>query len=695
MCVKSLCKAKKKDIYLCFLTMAFANYTTIETGDRFYLRFCGSAALMVPENSGWLCRGSEVGEVAVIWAADTPDSAILWQTQSQNPGSLRVSTSDAMIPENLVPGDSGTIVLRPTAGPNWILSRFAGYSNNQVPGFGVEPNFFSLAVGDARTTLATASGPPGRARRVYLDSTADGNPMLLSLLYWDGPRDNLSAPGPEALVCFNLRAIPQMTWLGWSDLSSFGLRRRAVLVDSQENAEPLQTRSLLPIGSGASEQQQFALAVVASPWVLGADSDPARSLLFGTPGGELATVGQTSLLTAKAEFRLGNIAPVSAVIGTLAFSIVADEFGGLALTEKTDPRAGTQQFQFVLQQRPRLQLGFADILAGHVGIVSPFAFKAQNSVTIPEPIEIVGQRRLSGCASLSQFELNWAPELVPSTDIPRAVGDCFLRWTSGNVGQANNPNNPYGNQYFISSSRDGQYQTVATLLRTFPMQSQTLCFVDLETGRVPAMCGSVLLKPFQSNLGLLPTGQYQDFMPGMCQEWAAGPLSSLDDEGLASVFTTKGNLPASPCQSPAAQLASTELVEFTNDEILAVVIPQNLLLQIGVLGTSVKLRLGPGSYSAATLRLINPDWPLNRSVPLEAYCCTVNPRNLFIAKMCSGFAGPKSSVYVPQSSSCNDFMRARCTKDQLFNSSVCGCFQDQARIQSAGLVPDADGQYGQ
>jgi hypothetical protein len=354
------------------------------------------------------------------------------------------------------------------------------------------------------------------------------------------------------------------------------------------------------------------------------------------------------------------------------------------------------QFEFVQQTASRLQLAYSNALQGHVGIVSVFAFRGSLSTQQQSAVAVTGQRRKPGCAGNveldadlgAQFALSWAPEVVPLGQVPSAFEDCYVRWVSGDTDQ------PTGNLFYLSSTGDGQYQTRATPLRVWPMQDRSFCFVDLFAVpgpmAVPPLCGALQLRPFQSNLGNFPTGTFLDFLPS-CAYWAAAPVTTTDDEGYVTLFLDKDgwNSPASPCSRWQAAVASSEFAEvFANaGSLLAVVVPENLSLQVQtVTGPSVRLNLGPGTYGTDAFRLLEPQWPLPPARPgLAMYCTTVNPRSIFIAKMCSGFAGAKSSRYVPQKDECNQFMRGKCTSEQLFNSSVCGCYQDQADIQSRGL----------
>jgi hypothetical protein len=189
-------------------------------------------------------------------------------------------------------------------------------------------------------------------------------------------------------------------------------------------------------------------------------------------------------------------------------------------------------------------------------------------------------------------------------------------------------------------------------------------------------------------LGNFPTGAFLDFVPS-CAYWARAPVTTTQNEGYVTLFLDTENTAQNPCGRAQAYVASTQFAEITAlyGALLAVVVPENLSLQIRtVTAPRLSLTLGPGTYDAATLRFLEPSWPLPPARPgLVVYCSTVNPRSIFIAKMCSGFAGAKSSRYVPQTLDCDVFMRSKCISEQLFNSSVCGCYQDQADIQSRGL----------
>jgi hypothetical protein len=254
----------------------------------------------------------------------------------------------------------------------------------------------------------------------------------------------------------------------------------------------------------------------------------------------------------------------------------------------------------------------------------------------------------------------------------------MLRWTSGNA-----PNNVF----YISNTRPDQFQNQPTALEPYPMAAGSICFVDTQsqTG-VPALCGALQLKLYESSLGIYPTGTFLNFAP-QCISWAIGPTTSVNDEGLAHIFMSTNNTAQNPCVLPRISIPSFEEVEFFNviDRIVGIVVPENLLLQIQFSSLGLLVKIGPGTYTVDSLRIIEPRWPLTLVTSFLVYCSTVNPRSIFIAKMCSGFAGAKSSVYVPQSSECDFFMRNRCVVDQMFNSSVCGCYQDQQYLSQLGL----------
>jgi hypothetical protein len=546
-------------------------------------------------------------------------------------------------------------------GPNWSLTGdFPGYSNNQVPGFGWEPNSFPIGFG---------SGWFGLSANSSVLVLAGGPTTLFSFLYISGSRDAL-----DTNVCFNLRT-PDQRWLvlgrepGQASLALSGQQfnlRFGGLIAAQQNSI-----------AGYS----FQLLLLASSLSLGVLDAGTEAARLGFQSSDLVNfTPATFFAPGQLQFNTPTFVTLTAASQTYVLS--ATDQGDVRLVP-ADNQQTQIAFEFVLNTARRLELAFTDVLQGHVNVTSPWALPSQNVQIAPAEFEVVGQRRQAGCARLQIFpQLNWSPEIVPDTTITSGVSlslfqPCAMRWTSGNA-----PNN-----LFFVSARFDQVQTQPTSLMPYPMQGTRLCFVDMSVGQVPPLCGALQLKLYESNLGNFPTGTFVNF-ESQCLSWAVGPTTTTNDEGLAYIFMSDNNNAANPCALPKIGVPSFENVHFerVTTRIMAIVVPENLLLQINfpVSGNFV-VKLGPGTYNQQSLSIIEPRWPTVVVPNFEVYCCTVNPRSIFIAKMCSGFAGARSAVYRPQSSECDLYMRTKCQVDQMFNSSVCACYQDQKRLASMGL----------
>lgn len=650
----------------------FANYESVARNDLFYLRFNGATGLgqsVLPENSGWLCALSS-DELSAVWAPEPPATAVLWRAQAglSGAGTIEVVGVESGLRLALGPGIDGRnvrIVLR-AAGPPWTFSQFRGYSNNQVPGYGAEVNWFQLALSGVSLFL--------RSDKSVLGSALAVQPAALSLLYLQGARDNLQQ---ENQVSFNLRAVPQGTWLTWD---ASGSPRRLIL--SSERAAQFQAKSLLEV----TDVFQFTIGLVASPWLVGTDrrGNPGvglegNRLVLGQGSEESGLVATTTFVVPAADFRFNVPVPLRCVVGTSFFSVTEDLELRRDLTDKTLP---SQLFEFVLDAPRRLRLGFSDILGGHVAVTQPLGIRAANQA--PDSLlPLVGQRDQPGCTTWA-IDTRWYPEVVAATDVPVALSDCYMRWTSGNA------NDPGGNLFYIGSGSPGEPQNQKTLLRSYPMAFEAQCFVDTTTQTVPPLCGAVQLHLFSSNLARLPAPRFLD-LAMECVPYARDPLVYPDREGWVSIFWRDvRNLPEDPCHTYSVQLTSTMTRAYPNVIVSAVVVPENLMLRLIVESGPVpspELTLFPGTYSLNSLLLLAPNWP-QVARTIRTFCMTVNPRSMFIAKMCSGFAGPQSAVYRPQSDECNAFMRDKCQSDQLFNSAVCGCFQDQNWFKSLWLPDD-------
>ena len=603
----------------------------------------------------------------VVWAADVPSSAVKFEINRLS-GQLTWTVSELGTRNTLAVEGQSVVRLLPNGNVStWTLTRFTGYSNNQVPGFGWEPNFFAVQLAG----FGYLSVEPQQPQPLSL--VVSQSPVYqFTALYIEGQRDSLFQ------VCVNVRAVPQQLWLS-TDQSN--LSGDAVLVSDRRQAAVLRLSGFL------SSQRTCQLSLVASSASLSADQS-SNVLTFGSSTG---TAGSTPLaleLPTVADFEFQSPAPWTVIAATQRFVVRPDPLGTrLLLFPANDPGLAPQLFEFVLDTGPRLQLGFVNSLDSRVNIISPVSFPSQLVAAQPSVFEVVGLRRDPGCTRLSLFpQLNWSPELVPfySATVSRLFDDCLLRWVSGNASDLP------GNVFYIRSTGEDEYQNRPELsrLRPYPMQNQSLCFVDVLTGQVPGFCGALQLRPFESNLGVFATGKFLDFAP-QCMSWALAPTTTVNDEGYVTVFMSDANSGLEICQMPRARIPSFELASFygLNSWVVAIVVPENLLLQLSVSSPGITLRLGPGTYSMQTLTLIEPRWPAMVPISFEAYCSTVNPRSVFISRMCSGFAGARSLVYRPQSNECDMWMRQKCSTEQLFNSAVCGCYQDQARLAAQGL-PD-------
>lgn len=664
----------------------FENFRSAQAGDVFYLRLSGKpASRPVPADSGWVCEDAQQ-QVTVLWQPEPPASALLWTVEATGPGlgdEIWLDIRDAS-GRGLVADAHGFVRLETGLCRLW-LSRFVGYSDNFVPGYGWEARGFVAALGNDSSSRPTLNLDEATRRLVLTANLSISTNLaaVCSLLYVQNiarDAEQLSQPGQLAL---NVLVEPG-GWLAWSPLKAVGSSRAAVLTSDRSRAALVQLRSLLRTDRG----WRFVLGVVASPWQLGVDS--SRRLVFGQAGGESADVVTMTIAVDALQF---------AVDRPQAWAVQVTTFGYVVTSNLTlgPPDAIAPRFRLVVNPWQRLLLGFSDLLQGHINVVFPRMVIARSDVepTAPEPEAfITARKRDGGCIAFDEYVVNWFPEVVPEDDVPIALGDCALRWISGNAERE------LGgiNVFWLSASGHGP-QTVKTILRSYPMADGAQCLVDLTTGTVPDNCGSVRLQLYPSNLGATPTQTTQNLVPTCYTRWAQGPLTDPFDDGYVCIFDSASNGPADPCGTIRGCLSASEFEPFTNLRVSAIVVPENLMVQLHLFdqnqideGSSGRRRrapilnlvLGPGSYAQEQLRIIEPRWPLV-SVPLVwAYCSNINPRTIYVAKACSGFPGTASKVWQPPSLSCDAFMEQACS-GPLLNAAACGCYLDIARFRAMGL----------
>ena len=535
----------------------FKNFATISTGDSFFLRFTGSDGVRPgPDNSGWVCEVNSV--LTVVWQAEPPLSAILWVVRGVDGTSVTVQTADG---RGLVA--VGTTLVLNSGATAWQLNRFIGYSNNFVPGYGWEPNAFTTTFPGVTTWFAMDAV----TRRLGLSAKA----AACTWLYVENTDRDAAQLTLENQLAFNVRVWPSGNWLRWSSSYAFGSSRPAELTSDRSTAALLQVRSLLETDSGF----QFTLGVVASPWLLGADS--TRRLVFGQPGGDTSSVATMTISVPPQEFAVSKRQGWLATVTTVRYLIEES-----LLLVPSDGPSLTTSFEFVVNPLERLRLGFADVLAGKINVVKPTHLVEKVTTgpgALPDEVYIVGQRHLPGCVSFPTYDLSWYPDVLPEDDVPVALGDCRVRWISGSPDLE-----PEGNVYWLSSVRPPgrELQTLPTVLRSYPMEDQTQCLVDVATGLVPPNCGAVRFSLFPSNLGQTNTHTVQNLAGLQCTQWADAPLHEPNNDGYVYIFDYSANNVTNPCQVPDAHIGASNFLEYLNRRLSAIVVPENLFRGVAI-----------------------------------------------------------------------------------------------------------------
>jgi hypothetical protein len=277
-------------------------------------------------------------------------------------------------------------------------------------------------------------------------------------------------------------------------------------------------------------------------------------------------------------------------------------------------------------------------------------------------------------------ELGWFPE-YRLVDAGAPDSGATVSWVSGNATA------DVGNTFFLSA-REGE-QTRPTALRFFAMAAGCVCVLDGSA--VPPLCGALQLNFQESNIaaGQARVAVRYDSSPACALRFDESLVSS-ENEGTVWVFA-QPNCAASSGTPDFLRLASTDFVAAQTMAIGSVVVPENLLLVLRDLGASRQvLELYPGTYDGVVLRSLNPLWPTG-VVNFSAYCRTLSARAVYKARVCSGFAGSESRVWLPDCEACSLFMDDVCRGGILANASVCGCYQDQAALAAAGfgaIAPD-------
>ena len=679
---------------------AFANFKTIQSGDRFYLRLQGNIHIVEEANSGWVCRSTNGAALLVVWSPEIPQDVVLWRATDDlgaGGGTLLITVDGAVNTGLTFVNQAITLGLPPV---RWTLNRFGGYSNNAVPGYGWEPNAFTMTLEGAGSGRAVGLNfiDQRTLELLYIEEAPAPPAAHCSLLYVDGQRDRgrLSAQGQ---VCFNVREAVSGMFLAFADMATAGQSRRAILTPSPADAALCQLKALHATDVG----YQFMLGIVGSPLLLGTDAN--KQLVFGNAGGDFANVASTTISVGKDQFDFDTVQDWAVGVGISDFYVAQDltlvplsgssaNFSAASVlntgrrptlhgrNHAMAPQAALR-FEFRLNSFERLRLGFTDLLQGRVGIMKPLLYLAKSNGTgdqNPETALVVGQKQHPGCLTFpASYTVSWAPEVVPVVDLPIALGDCSLRWLSGNT------SDPGGNVFWVSATgENGSYQNTFTVLRSYPMQDQAQLFYDLEAQAVPRNCGAIKLIPYESNLGSLSNELFRNYVPA-CERWVLDPVVNPNDEGNVTIFIRKTGNGVNSCDAAFYMMSSSDAQVFPLVIVEVITVPENLQVEIHTETPLVsQFTLGPGTYSASIIKALHPEWPLNTNMTAWLYCSAINPRTLFIAKTCSGFPGSKSLAWQPQSTDCDQFMQNACV-GPLFNSASCGCFQDIARAQAKGL----------
>lgn len=588
--------------------------------------------------------------MVVRWAVSPPPDALLFQCLEVDGLTLRLVTVTGLSMQL-----SAGLVRLESVPPGLVqISRFVGYSQNAVPGFGFEPGFL-LRLDGSLLGLQESSN--------QLTASQAGAAAVFNFLYESGPRD--TAANSAFRLVARTSAGPRYLGYGSTPGSESGVRRAALVRDPGAAAVCF-ARSLLETDDG--RYTSFSVGVVGSSWTLSSDYDLA--LVFGQPSETQALV--TVFARVDGSLRLDGVPQLWTVQrGVSQFGIPANLVLSQIVLSQTSSAVA-----FALEPVPaaRLFLAWNNSnlgLQGSVGVMSPHALRAESSPDALVPSfpadSVAGLSNAAGVRPAASD--NWFPVLQPL--VPAAVPststfEAYVSWVSGS------------SEYFLSA-RSGP-QTERRTLQLWPMNLDAICLVD--TGAVVPGCGALQPRLLESNTGAFPMYAAQKLLnASACQSLFAQSLTQNDSEGFVWVFS---NNTCSTQQPGFLRLASTDILGPVSMNVQAVVVPENLTLTLQQQNGPGLLRLRPGLYTAASLVAADRFWPPG-VVTFVAECSTLGPRSFYIAKACMGSAATESQVWKPGQADCNSFFDAQCPAGPLKNASECGCYLDQAWIQSLGL----------
>jgi hypothetical protein len=530
----------------------------------------------------------------------------------------------------------------------------------------------------------------GSKNLIYTELSASG----FNLLYFDGPRDSLSAGNVVfRLFAENTGGSRQYLSMAKQQQATKSIKTNTKTQNTKQIKTLLLETSQRVTWSGnrsdavlcqlrgaqtVDNQSSFAVGIVAGDWVLSSDRD--LQLQWGVASASQALSPVFATIDGSLESALNFPKEWTVQRGVSQYKINQSLALQLALVNPTGVRLG-----FEASPQDRLMLGWTvSTTENSVSICRPDLLASEANVKslrpvfvdLPtEPETIVGQSNMPGCRLLARSGdepentfPNWFPVVQPLVTGGSSLL-AMLTWFSANL------------QLYLSAQSGAQATQRA--VRLYPMALGAACVVDAETNAVVPNAGAMRLNLLDSNISAYPMYAGQKHIIGQptCDVYFAQKLAQKDDDGTCWIFESS----ACSVQAQYYRLSATESIGPVSMRIGAIIVPENIQLFLRQVGSLAVLFLRPGTYTAQSLVVQDTRWPASGLVTFVAYCSNVAPPQFYVANACMGSAATESQVWIKGNADCNSFFDVQCPNGALKNAAQCGCYQDISWIQSLGL----------